>query len=120
MNAIVVKQIFEFLQGHCKPQPRMSGVGLRPTCTILIALRFAVFQSLLASCTSRIHCLRHVVHCTYVRTLTAMQSYVTSHVKLQCANIRAHLNRNGIRSLPDVLFPTEGRGEKSARHETMF
>ena len=47
-----------------------------------------------------------------------MQSYVTSHVKLQYANIPAYLNRNGIRSLPDVLFPTEGRGEKSAGHET--
>ena len=65
---------------------------------------------------SRIHCLRHVVHCK----LTAMQSYVTSHVKLQCANIPAHLNRNGIRSLPDVLFPTEGRGKKSAGHETSY
>ena len=35
---------------------------------------------------------------------------------MQCANIPAHLNRNGIRGLPDVLFPTEG--EKSAGNET--
>ena len=58
------------------------------------------------------HCMCHVVHCT----LTAMQSYVTSHVKLKYANIPAYLNQNGIGGLPDVLFPMEG--EKSAGNET--
>ena len=45
-----------------------------------------------------------------------MQSYVTSHVKLQYTNILADLNQNGIGGLPDVLFPM--KGENSARNET--
>ena len=57
--------------------------------------------------------------CTlHVRTLTAMQSYVTSHL-IQCANIPAHLNRKEFtrRTFPDG---GEGRGEKSAGHETRY
>ena len=58
------------------PADFSPSVGKSTSGKLPIAFRFAVFQSLLAS---RIHCLRHVVHCT----LTAMQSYVTSHVKLK-------------------------------------
>ena len=58
------------------PADFSPSVGKSTSGKLPIAFQFAVFQSLLAS---RIHCLRHVVHCT----LTAMQSYVTSHVKLK-------------------------------------
>ena len=90
------------------PADFSSSVGKSMFGNPPIPFRFTVFQSLLASYN---HCLHHVVHCTS-RTLTAMQSYVTSHKIIQYANILADLT---IGELPDVLFPTEG--EKSAGNE---
>ena len=50
------------------------------------------------------HYLLHVVHCM----LTGMQSYMTSHVKLQCANISVDLYGNKIGGLPRRTFPYAG------------
>ena len=83
------------------PADFSPSVGKSTSGKLPIAFRFAVFQSFM------------IIACvTYSLTSTAaMQSYVTLHVYANV--ISAHLNRNG-----DVLSPTEGRGEKSAGHET--